>query len=118
MEVWLDKRIKNNPMMEKKNLAYEIVKLLWGENAADTAQKAFEKTFQEKVPTFNIKVASGSSLALTIAPFTSLGSISEAKRLIKQNAVDINGKTIFDSSYQVKSGDEIKVGSRTFLKAK
>ena len=114
----LSEKIKKNPMEEKKHLAFEIVKFLWGESTANTAQKTFEKTFQEKAPTFNIKVASGDSLAITIAPFTSLGSISEAKRLIKQNAVDINGKTVSDSSYQVKSGDEIKVDSRTFLKAK
>ena len=30
----LEKRIKQNPMLEKKNLAFEIVKLLWGEKLA------------------------------------------------------------------------------------
>jgi tyrosyl-tRNA synthetase len=114
----INQKVKENPMWEKKRLAFEIVKLLWGEKNARMAQNAFEQTFQEKRPTFDIKVASGDSLAVTIAPFTSLESISEAKRLIKQNAVDINGKIVSDSSYKVKAGDEIKVGSRTFLKAK
>lgn len=114
----LPEKIKKDPMAEKKHLAFEIVKFLWGEESAIKAQNSFKETFQDKKPEFNIKVASGSSLSQTIAPFTTLASISEAKRLIKQNAVDINGKVITDPSYKVESGDEIKVGSRTFLIAK
>ena len=99
----------------KKKLAFEIVKLLWGEKAAIDSQDSFEQTFQEKRPTFDIKVSAGESIITTIIPFTSLSSASEAKRLLKQNAVSVNGNKITDSSYIVKSGDEIKVGSRTFL---
>ncbi len=114
----LKEQIKKNPMSEKKHLAFEIVKLLWKEEKAIKAQNSFEETFQERKPEFNIKVNAGATIAATIAPFTSLGSMSEAKRLIKQNAVDVNGKVNDNSSYEVRSGDEIKVGSRTFLKAK
>ncbi len=114
----INKQIKENPMVEKKRLAIEVVSLLWGEEKAKKAQENFEHTFQERRPVFDIKISSGSSIISTITPFTSLGSISEAKRLIKQKAVDVNGKIVEDPSYQVKSGDEIKVGSRTFLKAK
>ena len=114
----LDEKIKKDPMGEKKHLAFEIVKLLWGEDDAIKSQNSFEETFQERKPEFNIKVESGKSLSDTITYFTSLGSKSEAKRLIKQKAVDINGETMEDPSYQVKPGDKIKVGNRTFLKAK
>ena len=114
----LAEKIKKDPMGEKKHLAFEIVKFLWGEKAAESAQNAFEKTFQEKTPTFDIKVSAGGTLAGTIAPFTSLASVTDAKRLIRQNAVDINGLTVTDPSYKVQGGDKIKVGSRTFLKAK
>lgn len=114
----LDEKIKLNPMNEKKRLAFEIVKLLWGETKAVMAENSFKETFQEKKPEFNIKVDSGASIVATIAPFTALGSISDAKRLIKQKAVDVNGKIIDNAAYLVRSGDEIKVGSRTFLKAK
>jgi len=113
----LAEKIKKDPMGEKKHLAFEIVKFLWGEKAAESAQNAFEKTFQEKTPTFDIKVSAGGTLAGTIAPFTSLASVTDAKRLIRQNAVDINGLTVTDPSYKVQGGDKIKVGSRTFLKA-
>ena len=43
-------------------------------------------------------------------------SKSQAKRLIKEGAVDVNSKTIRDVNYKPKSGDTIKVGKRTFLK--
>ncbi len=114
----IEMSVQRNPMEEKKHLAYEVVKLLWGEPAGNKAQKVFEKTFQEKRPKFDIKVDSGSSLVSTIAPFTSLASVSEAKRLVKQNAVEINGKKITDGNTIINTGDEIKVGSRTFLKAR
>lgn len=114
----IEQKVKENPMSEKKHLAFEIVKLLWGEDKATLAQNSFEETFQERRPEFNIKVESGKSLVDTIADFTSKGSKSEAKRLIKQKAVDVNGKVVEDSSYEVKVSDEIKVGSRTFLIAK
>lgn len=114
----VEENIKGNPMGEKKHLAFEIVKFLWGESKAKDSEKAFEKTFQERAPEFNIKVSSGQSIVATIAPFTSLASISDAKRLIKQNAVDVNGKKVSDGSVKISPGDEIKVGPRIFLKAK
>lgn len=120
-EVPLDgikERVKKNPMSEKKRLAFEVVKLLWGEKSAVLSQNSFEETFQERRPEFNIKVESGKSIIDTIANFTSKSSKSEAKRLIKQKAVDVNGKVVEDFSYIIKPNDEIKVGNRTFLKAK
>lgn len=114
----VEEKVKRDPMEQKKNLAREIVKLLWGEANAKKAQNKFEQTFQEKRPEFDIKVSAGGTLAGTISPFTSLASVSDAKRLIRQNAVDVNGVVTNDGSYIVQPGDEIKVGSRTFLKAK
>jgi tyrosyl-tRNA synthetase len=109
-------RIDKEPMGEKKNLAFEIVKFLWGEKAAEKAQDTFQKTFQERAPEFGTEAKLKESLAATIAPFTSLKSVSEAKRLIKQSAVDVNSKTITDPNFAVNVGDEIKVGARVFLK--
>ena len=109
-------KIKKNPMAEKKRLAREVVKVLWGETGARDSQKSFEQTFQERRPEFKIKVAAGESLAKTITPFTNLQSISDAKRFIRQKAVDVNGTVASDPNLTVKPGDKIKVGSRTFLK--
>jgi len=114
----VEEKAKKHPMEAKKELAFEVVKLLWGEKGAKEAQGAFEETFQDRKPTFDIKVSAGQTLSETIAPFTQRQSISNAKELIKQNAVDINGNASSDPSLKVKAGDKIKVGSRTFLIAK
>ena len=111
----VEKKAKKHPMEAKKELAFEVVKILWGEKDAKEAQGAFESTFQDRKPTFDIKVSSGGTLAETIAPFTQRQSISNAKELIKQKAVDVNGKTSSDPSLLIKKEDKIKVGSRTFL---
>jgi len=113
----LEKKIKSNPLVEKKRLAYEIVKLLWGEEGAKISQRAFEQTFQERAPKFNIKISADESLVKTIIPFTGRQSASAAKELIKQGAVDVNGEKVLDGSVTIRPGDEIKVGERTFLKA-
>ncbi|HJX59575.1 tyrosine--tRNA ligase [Candidatus Woesebacteria bacterium RBG_19FT_COMBO_47_8] len=111
----IEAKVKKEPLAEKKRLAYELVKLLWGGASAEAAQKYFERTFQERAPSFDIRVSAGESLAKTISPYTRLESISDAKRIIKQHAVDINGKTVSDAAYVVKVGDKIRVGERTFL---
>ena len=113
----LKEKVEKNPMQEKKRLAYEVVKLLWGERKAKDSQGNFEQTFQERKPTFDVKVSAGETLAETILPFTTRQSMGGAKELIRQNAVDVNGSPTSDPSYKVKVGDEIKVGERTFLKA-
>jgi tyrosyl-tRNA synthetase len=114
----IEDNIKKDPMGSKKNLAFEIVKMLWGQKDAIDAQDSFETTFQQRKPSFDIKVDAGDTLASTIAPFTNLGSVSEAKRLIKQNAVEVNGKKVNNPSQIINSGDQLKVGSHTFLIAK
>ncbi|HKC04486.1 MAG TPA: tyrosine--tRNA ligase, partial [Patescibacteria group bacterium] len=115
----LEKKLnaKENPVNIKKDLAFTIVSELHSEAEARRAQKAFEKTFQERAPEFNIKVEAG-SLIKTIVPFTNRQSASAAKELIKQGAVDVNGVKAGDGSLMLKTGDEIKVGGRTFLKVK
>ncbi len=112
----LEERIKQNPMSEKKHLAFEIAKLLWGEEKAKDAENAFEHTFQEKAPTFDIKVKAEETLAKTIIPFSPRNSMASVKELIRQGAVDVNGERVTDGNLKLNVGDEIKVGERTFLK--
>lgn len=116
----VEKRLKlgENPLNLKKELGIALVTEFHSKEAAEKAQKNFKKTFQEHAPEFNIKVSAGESLIKTIIPFTSRQSATAAKELIKQNAVDINGKKVTDGNVKIEAGDEIKVGERTFLKAK
>lgn len=41
-------------------------------------------------------------------------SISQAKRLIKQGAIKVNGKIIKDLKFKLKEGDKIQIGKRIF----
>jgi len=112
----MEDKIESNPMLEKKHLAFSVVKILWGEDASCKAQADFESTFQNK--TFSItgqKVASKGNILDTIAQVIEIGSKSEAKRLLTAGAVDVNEKTVKDFAFEVKKGDKIKVGKRIFL---
>ena len=110
----LEKKIKLNPMLEKKNLAYEIVKLLWGEKLAKKAALTFENNFQKREVEYIQEIKLQKSLAETIAPFTNLKSAGDAKRLIQQGGLTINGDVVTDLNYKIKKGDKIKIGKKIF----
>lgn len=110
----LEKRIKANPMLEKKNLAYEIVKLLWGEKLAKKAALTFENNFQKREVEYTQEIKIHKSLVETITPFTNLKSAGDAKRLIQQGGLTINGDVVSDLNYKIKKGDKIKIGKKIF----
>lgn len=114
----IEEKVKKDPMNEKKRLAFEVVKLLWGEEKADKAQKNFEQTFQEKKPEYITHIEKGSTLEKTIARISTIGSLSAAKRLITQKAVDVDGQVIIDPNFEIKGGEKIKVGKKIFVKVK
>lgn len=111
-------RLQNgeNPINLKRELAFQIVKELHGEKSAKQAQENFQKTFQKGEPEYKTQVSNEGSLVDTIAKI--LGSKSEAKRMIKQNAVDINGIVVQDMNQELNSGDKINLGKRRFYKVK
>lgn len=110
----LDAKIKANPMLEKKNLAYEIVKLLWGDKLAKKAALTFENNFHKREAEYTLEIKLQKSLAETIAPFTNLKSSGDAKRLIQQGGITINGDVVSDLNYKTKKGDKIKIGKKIF----
>lgn len=109
---------KLGPLEAKKTLAYEVVKQAHGEKEAEKARESFEKTFIEKEPEYESAPISGMALAQALALFNSKKSVAEAKRLIKQGAVDTNGEVQNDTNYIVKNGDKIKMGKKVFIIAK
>lgn len=107
-----------NPMELKAILAEAIVSELCGEKAAAEAKTQFTKIFRDKEPDYSdVYVASEGSNLLDIVAGIS-GSKSEAKRLIEQRAVDINGDNATNSSMPVKHGDRLKVGKKKFVTIK
>ena len=112
----LKTEIEKNPMDQKKKLAFEIVKIIYGEEKARQAQEKFEKDFQQKNPTYDLKIELNENLLETIYPL--LTSKSEAKRLISSGSVDINGKTVKNYLAKIKAGDKIKIGKKIFATVK
>lgn len=109
-------------MLSKKRLGWEIVKLYHGAEAADEARSAFEKQFSQKeipdeMPEFNspeqslklIRILTESGLCETNG---------EAKRLIMQGAVSVDGTkfTAIDAEIELVDGAVIKCGKRKYLR--
>jgi len=109
--------IKNKPMTAKKHLAHEIVSIIWGKVEADNAQLSFETTFQERTPEAFEEITKIGDLTDTMAQLTSVGSKSQARRLIQEGAVEINNHKAKIVT-KIKSGDKIKIGKKTFIQIK
>lgn len=106
----------------KKRLAFEIVNLHFSEKKAKESQEEFEKVFQarrtpDQLPEFKISKKSLALLNLLLKTKL-VSSKSEAKRLIRQKAVEINNQTVLDpqSVIKIKNGMVIRVGKRRFVK--
>ncbi|MEK7497636.1 MAG: tyrosine--tRNA ligase [Patescibacteria group bacterium] len=113
----LNEKIQKDPLKEKKRLGLEIINTLWGGKRAKEAQLAFETTFQKREFSGEAQSIKGlATLAETLASLPSVGSMSQAKRLLAQGAVDVSGETVKDGSYRPRSGEEIKIGKKTFIR--
>ncbi|PIQ70443.1 tyrosine--tRNA ligase [Candidatus Shapirobacteria bacterium CG11_big_fil_rev_8_21_14_0_20_40_12] len=117
----LEAKIKQDPMGEKKRLAFEIVKLLWSEEDTQKAQDIFEKTFQKKEsPNLEVKVIKNAKLEDALVELNLAASKNEAKRLIQQGGVDVEEEKVVDSNFKLPENKEmiIKVGKTKFVKIK
>lgn len=112
-------------MIFKKTLAHQIVKELHSEQAAEDAQKKFEDLFQKQdittadVPAYNISDLSANPIdAEVLLVETNLASSkSEAKRLIKEGAVELGGEVVSENEgIELSPGDLLKVGKKRFLR--
>ncbi|RKX67857.1 tyrosine--tRNA ligase [candidate division TA06 bacterium] len=112
-----------NPKFVKEYLAKEIVKIFYEDEDADRAQKHFNTVFKKKEIPDNIeeyKTHDGTWIVKILTDSKTVSSSSEARRLIKQGAVKIDGEQIRDINYNVMFDDKsklvLKVGKRRFLK--
>ena len=119
-----------NPMDIKKMLARDIVSQFHDESSARESELTFVRTVQQGSEPEDIKTllmqfatnAENPNKSLTIN-FVDLitaeklvNSKSEAKRLISQNAVSINGVVSNAETNVIQPNDIIRVGRRRFLK--
>jgi len=110
-----------NPMGLKRELARKIVTLYHDENKAIEAENHFNKvTVSKGVPDDidDYQLKDDDLLVNIIADSGLLKSKSEARRMIKQSAVKIDGETVTDIHHKIIKSDSfiLKVGKRKFLK--
>ncbi|MBD3300044.1 MAG: tyrosine--tRNA ligase [Candidatus Moranbacteria bacterium] len=109
-----------NPMIFKKQMAYEIVKLIKGEKAAKEARNYFEQVFSEgqnpdEAP--KIKVSQAELLIDVLVNNNLAQSKSDAKRKMQQNGVKIEDKVKNDLGSKIEKdmdGKILRVGKREF----
>ena len=114
-----------NPRNLKRNLAKTIVRMYHDQKAADEAEEEFDRIFIKKempdeVPEYSWSYGNQAGI-LDLLTLTSLASSKgEARRLVMQGGVSIDGEKIEDINavIDIKDNSVIKVGKRKFVKIK
>ena len=115
-----------NSMELKKRLARELVSQFHDVEAARDAQNYFERTVQRRETPEDIAIyelpspmeLKGKRLSHILVAAKLAESVSEARRLIEQGAVEVNGQGIATniSAESLDAGSTLKVGRRRFVR--
>jgi tyrosyl-tRNA synthetase len=117
-----------NPMELKKRLAHELVTQFHGAGAAIAAERNFERTVQkgetpDDLATYTLPAhagLAGKRLSHLLADAGLADSASEAKRLIDQGAVSVNGKTVSTNvaagALSLATDDVVRVGRGRYVR--
>ncbi len=114
-----EKMPKGHPRDVKANLARRITELLWGPEAAKRAEEEFNRVFRERqapsdAPEFRLP-PEGMSIVEILVQSGLAPSKSEARRLLRQRAVKLEGRVLEEREI-VKERGILKVGKKRFLK--
>jgi tyrosyl-tRNA synthetase len=110
-----------HPRDAKMMLAREIVDIFHGAEAAAEAEQSFVQVFQlgglpEKMPEYHLKA---DQTVLDVLEDSGLvSSRSEARRLIKQSGVRLDGETLTDPYQKFPHPGILQVGKRNFIEIK
>jgi len=115
-----DKKI--NPRDLKMRLAFEITKIVHGEKQAKEAEDCFIKTVQKKetpdsIKNYKLKITNWKLVDL-LAEAGLTSSKGEARRLIKQGGIKVDGKVVSDMDMTIKlnkQGILLQRGKRQFV---
>ena len=111
-----------NPKDLKMKLAFEITKIYHGDELAQKAQEYFINTFQNKdIPTEIKEYKTDKSKVSLIEILLETGLVEskgEAKRVIEQNGIKIDGKTVNSNPELIltQQGLVLQKGKRSFVK--
>jgi tyrosyl-tRNA synthetase len=115
---------KTNPMLLKRRLARTLVRMYHNENTAKLAEEHFDIVHKKKetpddIPEFKMHKSSMRLIDLMLEAGIVSGK-GEARRLIRQGGVKLDGQTISNELFEIQTldGSILKVGKRKFLKIK
>ena len=110
---------KMHPRDAKMRMSFEITSIFYGEADAKSAQEAFVKTFQKKeVPDEmpNYQLIEGQTVLDVILAADLASSKSEARRLIDQKGVRLDGDVLERGDVPFPHSGVLQVGKRKFLR--
>lgn len=119
MEHWDDSRINE----KKEILAYELTKLVHGEEEANKSLQAARNLFagvgdDSTMPSIELELEDEVNLLDLLVKAELATSKSEARRLVEQGGISIDGEKKTNPSEMIKVSDSIKIkkGKKIFLK--
>jgi len=119
--VWERELPAGDPLEAKLALARFIVARSWGEEAARAAEDHFTRVVREgqppeEVPRVELASTETTHLPALLVEHLGVGSTSEARRLIDQGAVRLNGEVIhqLDVPTSMLNGALLQAGKRRF----
>ncbi len=119
----IKERAEKDPRNSKHDLAWTVTRMYYDEATANGAREHFEKTVINKeipddIPEFTFESGSEHKLIHIIKTVKFAPSNGEARRLIQQGGVSIDGETVEDVNHEITftPGTEmvLKVGKRKF----
>ena len=121
--VWERELPEGDPLEAKLALARFIVARSWGEEAAREAEAHFTRVVREgqapeEVPEAPLPEADPVHLPAVLVDNLGLGSTSEARRLISQGAVRVDGEVVTDVDVprEQLAGALVQAGKRRFVR--
>ncbi len=114
---------KVNPRDLKRQLAKVLIRMYHSKDASEEAEKEFDKIFIQKeipddIPEIKLDDNTGIGILDLIVRVNFASSKGEARRLVTQGGVSIDGEKISDINAEITFGKSkvLKVGKRKFIK--
>jgi tyrosyl-tRNA synthetase len=110
--------LSEHPRDAKMALAAAIVDRFHGRDSSVIAREHFIRTFSRReapleMPEFTLEESFPMKLSTIMVKVGACPSESQAKKLIRQNSVDVDGVTVSDQFFQMESaGFQLRVGKR------
>lgn len=110
-----------NPRDIKMKLSYEITRMYWGEQRAQEAQQRFQDVFQKKGVPEDLPALTAQSdepLADLLVRIEFASSKAEARRLITQGGVTLDGEKLTDPQAVLEKPGVLRVGKLRMVRVK